>query len=1453
MGRRTFLRACSTVLTFPAMSDKGSLLTESTFSRRILSSNRLTWLVMLAAMAFPALALAASVPGELIIKLRHAPRHNALDQIQSAGVSSVDGLVSAQRATVTAPLAKFAERFTAVKPVVLLRTEPALNLDSLQAVIASDPNVEWVTQNYLYRDNGLDDGTVPNDSLYSDEWWLNRVSAPAAWEITHGDSNVVIGIIDTGVDYLHPDLRPNLWHNWAEVNGLPGVDDDGNGFVDDSIGWDFVDAPELPSSGDHLVRDSDPMDEFGHGTFVAGIAAAATNNGECIASVGYNCRIMPLRAGNAEGFLEEDDIAAALLYGAEEMQRTGIRLVINMSFGDVVASPLLRETVQLAYQAGVTLVASAGNAASPVIHYPSGYPEVISVGATDHGDFLTSFSNYGPSVTVMAPGLDFSSTILGGGCGPWGSSAGTSYAAPIVSAVAALVLSVNPSLAPNDVKQIIRTTADDVRDPGWDPQTVSGRVNARHAVEQAIFGSEVVSRITSPRTDDGLLADFVVRGEAWGSAFSYRTLSTGIGENPAEWSVVTTGNVRVFGDSLGFVQLPPMDTVMTLRLSTIGTDGAVSEDFVHLFIQRTAPRIDSMHNLTMLDGDTYGKLVQVWTNQMTGASMLLTNAQGDSVREDFGYVSREHAGVLSQREHPGAWQVRVRVTNTAGLSAYSDPFTFEVNEPPFTSNLWTRTETNLGHGYYGTFSTDFNCDGQPELWLLPIGHDNYVGSLVVAQWNGEAFSAVSAAPDSVYIPQDVGDANHNGLKEFMGRRSNTTRIWEQTDSCGPFNHLVFEDTSNFTCTEFLDLDPTDNHGEILAWRYTGASGVDRPRYIIFSVGPGYSLTAVDTLPNLTAGSNNLGSPKVLIGDLNRNGELDFVYGDYDGDLIFCERRGGRTVQKWSKRLPLDDATSWLAKGDLDGDGEDEFVAGCRTAIVGGTESQMNSLHWEYFVFKHELGDSFAVMDTILIQGNAPVSDHPASVNVADVDGDGIAEILISAFPDYYIIKRDPVSGRYKPVWYQTPSESNTSFVADWNHDGINEIYESDGNRLQRIEYAGGAGTRPHPPLNFAGEPLGLTSIRLSWNRAADADSYRVYRTGTVPYFNALVGTSDTMIVLSDVDSNVTFNYAVASVNGAFADTISVLSNYAQVTAHQAATVADTAHFVSPHFVELRFSAAMGPSSMYQWVYHLDDGRMPAVVSPGEGGRQVYLTFDGGFTPGPHSLTLSGLRDALDGRLANGAPVTVSFNVIQTVSDAPHILTHRILGATPASTVEITFSDPMSVSVSNPGNYSLAYERDITTVHNVLSIEVADSDRHRVSVHLDPRYPVGALGLPARLFLRNITNETGIPLDTAAGQADLLLGGAAESLSGAYVFPNPYKGNGAGGEPGVMFASLPERATIRVFTLRGTLVRTIDHNNASGASRWDLDNDRGEAVAGGVYLYTIESNGTTVRGKLAVLR
>ena len=236
------------------------------------------------------------------------------------------------------------------------RLELGAGRDVQQAVAAygQDPHVVYAQPNYL---NQL--CVVPDDSLYRDQWALTKMQMPAAWDIERGGQEVIVGIVDSGIDYDHRDLADNIWINPGEdLNGdgqadssdFNGIDDDGNGYVDDIRGWDFTDAPQFAGLGDYRERDNDPYDDLGHGTHVSGIVAAMADNGIGVAGISWHSKLMPLRAAfrmTLGSFLEDDDVSAGIVYAADNGAQ-----VINMSWGDPRLSPLVRDVIASAHTHG---------------------------------------------------------------------------------------------------------------------------------------------------------------------------------------------------------------------------------------------------------------------------------------------------------------------------------------------------------------------------------------------------------------------------------------------------------------------------------------------------------------------------------------------------------------------------------------------------------------------------------------------------------------------------------------------------------------------------------------------------------------------------------------------------------------------------------------------------------------------------------------------------------------------------------------------------------------------------------------------------------------------------------------------------------------------------------------------------------------------------------------------
>lgn len=325
----------------------------------------------------------------------------------------------------------------------------------------------------------------PNDPRFADQWNLYDpsaagqaitpdINAPTAWDVTTGTSETAIAILDSGVDLDHPDLTSKIWVNQDEIPDN-GVDDDNNGKADDVNGWDFVED------------DNRPQDEDGWGTFMAGIAGAATNNGTGIAGIAWNTPIMPVRVLTRDSFGQAtarmDDIVDGIRYAIDSEARI-IHLGFYIEEGNLTAEQLtaLEAAVSEAHGAGALLVAPVGNHGldgNPTV-YPAALPAVIGVTATDRNNRRLAAAGNGTFVDISAPGVNL--------LGPLSDSryeraTGTEFAAPHVSGAAALVWAVNPSLTPNQVRDFMRNTADDLGAVGYDEFYGFGLLNAALALQ----------------------------------------------------------------------------------------------------------------------------------------------------------------------------------------------------------------------------------------------------------------------------------------------------------------------------------------------------------------------------------------------------------------------------------------------------------------------------------------------------------------------------------------------------------------------------------------------------------------------------------------------------------------------------------------------------------------------------------------------------------------------------------------------------------------------------------------------------------------------------------------------------------------------------------------------------------------------------------------------------------
>jgi len=318
--------------------------------------------------------------------------------------------------------------------VQVIGLPPGLTVGKAIGLYERNPNVEFVEPDYY-----VEPALRPNDEWY-ENWQLplQWMGSEAAWDITTGSALTPIAILDTGADFYHPDLQGRL-----------------------VAGWDFVDG------------DADPMDEHGHGTSVAGVAGATTNNVFGIAGVTWQNPVLVVRIGDSSGYTTSGRMAQGIVDAAD----TGAR-AINLSFATPSYLSTVANAVSYAWSTGAVTVASAGNSGSSVPHYPAALPNVVAVSGVEGNDVLVYYSNYGSWVDVCAP-CGSRTTRLGGGIGNVG---GTSISAPFVTGLFGLVFSANPSLTPQQAVDIVCDTATDLGDPGFDEYYGWGKINLYRAV-----------------------------------------------------------------------------------------------------------------------------------------------------------------------------------------------------------------------------------------------------------------------------------------------------------------------------------------------------------------------------------------------------------------------------------------------------------------------------------------------------------------------------------------------------------------------------------------------------------------------------------------------------------------------------------------------------------------------------------------------------------------------------------------------------------------------------------------------------------------------------------------------------------------------------------------------------------------------------------------------------------
>jgi len=1311
-----------------------------------------------------------------------------------------------------------------------------------------DPFIEYIQRSNVYK---ID--YTPNDSLISEQWALNKIQAFDAWNITLGEDTVLIGIIDTGIDFNHFDLSSRIYFNPLE-NGTDAfgsnkrtnnIDDDGNGFIDDYMGWDFTDRVGFPfdsTGGDYLDWDNNPKDEQGHGTYIAGIACASINNIHGIAGTAPGTRLLNIRAFDPNGYGEEDDVAAGILYAVQMGAK-----VINMSFGDDAFSFVLRDIVRYAYSRGVVLIASAGNSGSNSPHYPSGYSEVICVGNSTSDDFVAGSSNFGSTIDLVAPGSLIMTTAKDNN---YAVISGTSASAPFVSGAAAMILSLE-NFSNEEIKQILKSTTDDISTQGWDLKSGAGRLNLFKALS-VIAPSKI--KINNPTQDYATLANTLeIYATALSPYFTKYELYYGIGLNPNNWTSLIQDGLYQFSDqniySLNISSFA--DTVYNLRLVVYLNNGRTLEERVNFYVDRSAPIGDliSEQPITAFYGNRTTFLAAVFTNEPSIVRMFYRK-QGepnfnfvtlDGFASNNQFVKELHYGFIPQHlvEQNTVYQIYFQLENLVGLKSIiirNNDSLFNVTTD-FNALISPEIELpySLSKGSIFKNPTNFISKDSTEVLFSEFypSQDLYYSLYKLV---GNNFIKVDSIKNK--LPRAVGDFNYNGKIDLLSSLQRNGYIDEQTDSVSfSFTNKFSDSTGTFWPALAQDID-SDGTIEILAvdsdtsmtvWKVSSDLGLNNPFKLSNFTPKGF-------------GGNVIDAPHSVITDTDNDGKNEIWMVDRDGDIFSYEIQSPNIYLK-DKVFSTEflGSSALLAAGDYNGDGFQDIAV-----LIHSIDELDIAPFYRLLIFTFA-NDSFSIIyDQAFIDAsiefNSSFRSAESSIRFADLDLDGKQELIVFVFPYSYIFKL--ITSQNNVLSYKENVNSNSIYVGDLNRNGVKEVAFPTNEGIKFYEFT--FSNKPNTPYDLTGYSKDSSNIYLRW--IGLGNKFYIYRGDTEANLILLDSTTNTQYTDLPVSLNKNYFYAVKSYDASKPDPISNFSLIIKVYSHIPAMIqsitSTTAKSLSVTFTE-RISNTIDNLSSFTLV----DLGIPNSISP-QNQKSLLLTFNQNLPVGNNSLVIKDIHDYY------GSPIktdTVTFKVDTTIIQQEQffITSHQLINP---YKVKVTFNLEIDESAAqNSANY--IFDPSI----NITSIWVDQSDTKSIYLSWDKQKPVGSVGKEYVLKISNLksSSQTGSVQIASGAGSYLVLVGFALDLSDVYVYPQPAKiQNGLGK---ITFANLPSKAKILIMNLQGKQIAAIEENNGDGGVEFILKDQNGDALNSGVYFFRIvrlDNTGNEVEekiGKFAIIR
>jgi subtilisin family serine protease len=910
--------------------------------------------------------------------------------------------------------------------------EKASTLQRLKA----DPEVEFAEPEHTFTTK-----QIPNDPFlsssgtwgqpYQDLWGIYAVNAPAAWDTAQGDG-VVVAVIDTGVDYNHPDLADNIWTNPNEIAGN-FFDDDGNGFVDDFHGWNFIN------------NTNDPLDDNGHGTHVAGTIAAEGNNGIGVIGVAWHSKIMPLKGFDSNGHGFDFTLAPAIMYaannGADVINASWDSFNSNMQvLGD---SQAIEEAIQYASSLGVVFVASAGNSSQDANNFfPANSAEAITVASSGPFGNFSFFSNFGSKIDVTAPGEDILSTqaantfqgfpVIDG----YARMTGTSMAAAHVSGVVALILSQNPGYSPDIVRTILRSSAT----PNFDNRFGAGSLNASGALALQNVQEAKIAAIVPGATP---IDPITIQGTAQGQGFASYLLEYGQGTQPFFWTPFFNGFTPVSSGVLGTLDPSNLSGgIYTVRLTVFNTNGngfVDSQQFTLVLCAITNPvsgtppgsatAFKSGVVLPITGTATIGgfqNFVVEWapllTNAWQTAGITLTGNGTAPVVNGQLATWDTSAAAQAGFTQAGFYQIRVTVNGIASEQAFVSIYL----EPDLISAAWPVFFDLSPFSVNSGVVPALNADGTLRLLLASPNQITDPAASWVFNLDGSFQKTILNSFGSNHQPA-AGNLDGQSGDEAVVADTNVIRVIHPDNTFELFTPgvdvdlentpLLLDDLNNDFQLESITVgsDFNTNTAYVFAWKPDGQQA------------SGFPVQVQDNHGILRGSFNHV---RVIAGDFDGDGAKEVLVQEGLTSTDYVLRLFGHDGTPKSFNAPVLTGVPFaMAAADLDHNGKLETIV----ANYNGFLPLQATLH----VFQPDGSERPGwPVDISASNGNG---SSLASIAVGDFRRDGHEEIVLAREPGIYLFNSDGTL--FSSAWPLPPHFPGygPAVIGDVDGDGFPEI------------------------------------------------------------------------------------------------------------------------------------------------------------------------------------------------------------------------------------------------------------------------------------------------------------------------------------------------------------------------------------------------------------------------------